>query len=161
MATETERKFLVRNDSYKTLAYDKSTVRQGYIYSGNGKTVRIRIRDEKGYITIKGTPAQGGLTRYEWEKEIPLHEAEELMLLCESGRVEKTRYLVANGDTTVEVDEFFGENEGLVIAEIELPSEDAPYHKPDFLGEEVTGIVRYYNAYLSRRPYRTWDEKER
>lgn len=156
MGTEIERKFLVTNEDYKALATTRYTIRQGYIMSGKGRTVRIRIRNEQGFITIKGKSLDGGLARYEWEKEIPLQEAEELMQLCEAGRIEKHRYLVPNGNTTIEVDEFFGENEGLVIAEIELPTEGTPYERPPFLGEEITGCPEYYNAYLSVHPYKTW-----
>ena len=156
MAQEIERKFLVLSDAYKSEAYHQSEIMQGYIASGSGKTVRIRIRGEKGYITIKGPSADGGLSRYEWEHEIPLAEARELMLLCEQGIIHKTRYEVRAGDLVIEIDEFYGDNQGLVVAEIELPYLSAPYEKPVWLGEEVTGIKKYYNAQLRRNPYRTW-----
>lgn len=159
MALEIERKFLVKDESYKQQAISSSRIAQGYICSGRGRTVRVRIRDEKGYLTIKGPAAQGGLSRYEWEKEIPLNEAQELMKLCEPGMIDKTRYLVPSGSHVFEVDEFYGENEGLVVAEVELQTENESFEKPDFIGEEVTGDVRYYNSFLMKWPYKTWDER--
>jgi len=156
MAQEIERKFLVKDDSYKQLAYDSSRIQQGYICSARGRTVRVRIRGERGFLTIKGPSRDGGLSRYEWEKEIPLQEAEELMLLCEPGMIDKTRYLVQSGKHVFEVDEFYGENEGLVMAEVELASENEAFERPDFLGEEVTGDVRYYNSFLMRTPFTRW-----
>ena len=156
MALEIERKFLVKDESYKQLAYSSSRIAQGYICSMRGRTVRVRIRNEKGYLTIKGPADIKGLGRYEWEKEIPLEEAQELMKLCEPGMIDKTRYLVRSGKHVFEVDEFYGENEGLVVAEVELESEDEMYEKPDFVGEEVTGDVRYYNSFLMRTPYSQW-----
>lgn len=158
MSLEIERKFLVKDNSYKILAYNSSRIAQGYICSGRGRTVRVRIRDDKGYLTIKGPAGQGGLSRYEWEKEIPLGEAQELMKLCEPGMIDKTRYLVRAGNHVFEVDEFYGENEGLVVAEVELQTENEAFDKPNFIGEEVTGDVRYYNSFLMKWPYRTWDE---
>ena len=156
MAQEIERKFLVKDDSFKKLAYSSSRIAQGYICSGRGRTVRVRIRDEKGFLTIKGPAGENGLSRYEWEKEIPLDEAQELMKLCEPGMIDKTRYLVQCGKHVFEVDEFYGENEGLVIAEVELASEDEMFEKPDFIGEEVTGIAKYYNSFLMKYPYTKW-----
>lgn len=156
MAQEIERKFLVKDDSYKQEAYEASRIAQGYICSGRGRTVRVRIRDEKGYLTIKGPAGANGLARYEWEKEIPLDEARELMKLCEPGMIDKTRYLVRSGKHIFEVDEFYGENEGLVIAEVELQAEDENYVKPAFVGEEVTGDVKYYNSFLMKNPYSRW-----
>ena len=153
---EIERKFLVKDGRYKELAFASSRIRQGYICSGHGRTVRVRIRDAHGYLTIKGPSTNGGLSRYEFEKEITLDEAEHLMALCEPGLIDKTRYLVKSGAHTFEVDEFYGENEGLVIAEVELGSEDEPYEKPDFIGEEVTGDKRYYNSHLRVNPYSLW-----
>ena len=143
MSQEIERKFLVTGD-YKSRAYEQSRIVQGYIRSG------------KGYLTIKGASDASGLSRYEWEKEIPLNEAEDLMKLCEPGVIDKTRYLVRSGRHTFEVDEFYGENEGLVVAEVELASEDEAFEKPDFIGQEVTGDIRYYNSQLRKRPYTTW-----
>ena len=156
MALEIERKFLVKDTSYKELAYSSSRIAQGYICSARGKTVRVRIRDAKGYLTIKGPSDEGGLSRYEWEKEIPLEEARELMKICEPGMIDKTRYLVRSGTHVFEVDEFYGDNQGLVVAEVELKSEDEPFEKPAFIGEEVTGIVKYYNSFLMKCPYNTW-----
>ena len=156
MALEIERKFLVKDDSYKAMAYSASRIAQGYICSARGRTVRVRIRDEKGYLTIKGPADSEGLGRYEWEKEIPMQEAQELMRLCEPGMIDKTRYLVKSGKHVFEVDEFYGENEGLTVAEVELESADESYEKPDFIGEEVTGDVRYYNSFLMKNPFSRW-----
>jgi CYTH domain-containing protein len=116
----------------------------------------VRIRDDKGYLTIKGPSDAGGMTRYEWEKEIPLDEARELMRLCEPGLIDKTRYLVRSGTHIFEVDEFYGDNQGLVMAEVELSAEDEPYVKPDFIAEEVTGDPRFYNSFLKSHPFTTW-----
>ena len=156
MGLEIERKFLVLDDSYKRLASSSSRICQGYICSSRGRTVRVRIRDSRGYLTIKGPSDNGGLSRYEFEKEITLQEAEQLMKLCEPGIIDKTRYLVKIGSHTFEVDEFYGENEGLVMAEVELQSEDEPYEKPDFIGQEVTGDRRYYNSHLREYPFCVW-----
>ena len=156
MAQEIERKFLVKDSSFKEQAFSSSQIAQGDICSSRGRTVRIRIRDEKGYLTIKGPAGENGLSRYEWEKEIPLDEAQELMKLCEPGMIDKTRYLVQSGNHVFEVDEFYGENEGLVVAEVELSSENEPFEKPDFIGEEVTGIAKYYNSFLMKFPYTKW-----
>ena len=155
--TEIERKFLVNGD-FKSQAVSSSRIAQGYIASGNGRTVRVRIRGDKGYLTIKGPSGKAGLTRFEWEREIPLAEAEALMSICEPGIIEKTRWLVPSPDGrhTWEVDEFWGDNEGLVLAEIELESEDAPYEKPSFVGREVMGDRRFYNSHMRRNPYRLW-----
>ena len=156
MGLEIERKFLVLDDSYKRLASSSSRICQGYICSHRGRTVRVRIRDSRGYLTIKGPSDNGGLSRYEFEKEVTLQEAEQLMKLCEPGIIDKTRYLVKIGSHTFEVDEFYGENEGLVMAEVELQSEDEPYEKPDFIGQEVTGDRRYYNSHLREYPFCVW-----
>ena len=156
MSQEIERKFLVKDDSYKALAYHSSRIAQGYICSMRGRTVRVRIRDDKGYLTIKGPSDASGLGRYEWEKEIPLHEAQELMKLCEPGMIDKTRYLVRSGNHIFEVDEFYGENEGLTLAEVELSSADEAYEKPDFIDKEVTGDVKYYNSFLMKNPFSKW-----
>jgi CYTH domain-containing protein len=118
--------------------------------------VRVRIRDGKGILTIKGPSLNGGLSRYEWEKEITLAEAEELLLLCGDAQIEKRRYLVKCGKHIYEVDEFYGDNEGLVVAEIELDDEEETFEKPAFLGEEVTGDKKYYNSHLTRFPYKYW-----
>lgn len=155
MAQEIERKFLVTGD-FKSEAFSQSRIVQGYISSARGRTVRVRIRDEKGYLTIKGASNESGTSRYEWEKEISLEEAEELMKLCEPGIIDKTRYLVRSGQHVFEVDEFYGENDGLIVAEIELGSEEESFAKPAFIGEEVTGNVRYYNSQLMKKPYKSW-----
>ena len=154
---EIERKFLVKKkEDFKRQAYDSSHIRQGYIASGGGRTVRVRIRDDRGYLTIKGPSANGGMSRYEFEKEITLDEAQHLMQLCEPGIIDKTRYLVRSGNHIFEVDEFYGDNQGLVMAEVELGSEDEPYEKPSFIGIEVTGDKRFYNSHLRRFPFAIW-----
>ena len=155
MAQEIERKFLVIGD-FKSQAFEQSRIVQGYISSARGRTVRVRIRNGRGYLTIKGASNESGTSRYEWEKELSLHEAEELMKLCEPGVIKKTRYLVRSGEHIFEVDEFYGENEGLIVAEVELNAEDEAFVKPSFIGQEVTGDVRYYNSQLMKKPYTTW-----
>ena len=155
MSQEIERKFLVSGD-YKSQAFDQSRIVQGYISSARGRTVRVRIRDGKGYLTIKGASDASGISRYEWEKELSLAETEELMKLCEPGVIDKTRYLVRSGKHIFEVDEFYGENEGLVMAEVELQSEDEPFVKPDFIADEVTADRRFYNSSLRRSPFSAW-----
>jgi CYTH domain-containing protein len=126
---------------------------QGYICSDQDRTVRVRVRGDKGFLTIKGRSSADWLSRYEWEKEIPASEAVELMALCGSGVIDKTRYLVPFGRHTYEVDVFHGANEGLVLAEIELAEEQETFEKPSWLGEEVTGDPRYYNSMLSLHPF--------
>ena len=153
---EIERKFLVKDSSYRCLAHASSHIRQGYISSERGRTVRVRMRDDEAFLTIKGPSADGGLSRYEFETAITAEEAEQLMKLCEEGIIDKTRYLVASGRHTFEVDEFHGDNEGLVVAEVELQAPDESFVRPGFLGDEVTGDRRYYNAQLRRRPYSQW-----
>ena len=157
MPVEIERKFLVRGDS-KSLAVSHSRIKQGYICSGRGRTVRVRLRDDKGYLTIKGPSLNGGLSRYEFEKEISVDEALSLLCLCEPGMVDKIRWLVPVGKHVFEVDEFFGENEGLVLAEVELAEEAEDFERPAFLGMEVTGDRRYYNSSLKANPYKTWSK---
>ena len=158
MAQEIERKFLVLDDSFKHEAFSKSHIQQGYICSERGRTVRVRIRDERAYLTIKGPSLNGGLSRYEFEREIPLDDGLQMMQLCESGIIDKTRWLVKSGEHTFEVDEFHGDNEGLVIAEVELNNPDEKPVIPHFIGEEVTGDRRYYNAQLCVNPYCRWDK---
>lgn len=155
MAKEIERKFLVKGE-FKHLAFASIRIVQGYLSAVAERTVRIRITGEKGYITVKGKSDSSGISRYEWEKEIPVNEAEELLKICEPGAIEKIRYLIKVGVHTFEVDEFFGDNEGLTIAEIELCSETENFEKPDWLGKEVTGDKRYYNAMLAKHPYNQW-----
>ncbi len=153
---EIERKFLVRSEKFKAEAFKKSDIKQGYLNSHPERTTRIRIQDEHAFITIKGKSSESGLSRFEWEKEIPNVEALELLKLCEPGVIEKFRYLVKAGEFTFEIDEFFGDNSGLVMAEIELKSEEDNFTKPDWLGEEVTGDKRYYNSQLSKNPFKNW-----
>ena len=155
MPQEIERKFLVCGE-YKSKAFAHSHITQGYISSQRGRTVRIRIRDAHAYLTIKGASNAAGISRYEWEKEIPLSEAQELMLLCEPGIIDKTRYLVRHDGHVWEIDEFYGEKAGLTLAEIELTDETESFQKPEFIGEEVTGDVRYYNSRLMKHPYNSW-----
>ena len=153
---EIERKFLVRKDKdFKSLAFSSSRIKQGYI-AAKGATVRVRVRDDKGYLTIKEPSRDGGLKRYEFEKEITLEEAEHLFQVCEPGIIDKTRYLVKSGNHTFEVDEFYGLNEGLVMAEVELSSEDEAFEKPDFIGLEVTGDHRVYNKNMRKFPFVIW-----
>ncbi|MCD0469729.1 CYTH domain-containing protein [Flavobacterium sp. JAS] len=155
---EIERKFLVKSDDFKEQAFTQNRIAQGYLSSAPERTVRVRIKGERGFITIKGIGHHGGMTRFEWENEIPLGEAQELLKLCEKGKIEKTRFEIKSEKHTFEVDEFYGENEGLVMAEIELESETEPFEKPDWLGEEVTDDERYYNAYLSKNPFKYWEK---
>ena len=155
MPQEIERKFKVCGE-FKSLAKRSMRICQGYICAAKGRTVRIRIRDCQGFITIKGRSSADGLSRFEWEKEIDVEDARQLLLLCEPGVIDKTRYLVDYEGHTFEVDEFYGDNAGLVMAELELRSEDEPFERPSWLGEEVTGNPRYYNASLTKHPYRLW-----
>lgn len=155
MAQEIERKFLVSGE-FKSLAVKETRITQGYLSSVPERTVRVRIKGEKGFITIKGIGSASGASRYEWEKEIPVSEIEELLKICEPGVIDKTRFLVKAGPHTYEVDEFYGENEGLVVAEIELSSEEEGFEKPEWLGEEVTGDVKYYNSMLMKNPFIKW-----
>ena len=156
MALEIERKFLVLNDSYKQESFSHSHIQQGYICSDRGRTVRVRIRDAQAFLTIKGPSLDGGLSRYEFEKEISLEEGQQLMRLCDPGKIEKIRWLVRSGAHIFEIDEFFGDNEGLVLAEVELHSTDDCVKMPDFIGKEVTGDRRYYNSQLMKYPYKSW-----
>lgn len=156
---EIERKFLV-SGVFLPFAVSSSRIVQGYICSARGRTVRVRIRGEKGYLTIKGPSDEAGISRYEFEREVPLSDAEELMKLCEPGVIDKIRYLVPVSGHTWEVDVFRGENEGLVVAEVELRSPDEPFERPAWLGREVTGDRRYYNSMLSKQPYSTWPAEE-
>lgn len=155
---EIERKFLVRKGgAYKRAAFSASHIQQGYI-PADGATVRIRVRDDKAYLTIKGRSYDGGTTRYEFEKEITLDEAHHLLQLCRGGVIDKHRYLVKSGNHTFEVDEFHGANDGLVMAEVELGSEDEAFVKPDFIGPEVTGDPHFYNSHMLEHPFSTWRE---
>lgn len=153
---EIERKFLVNSDAFKNDALRKNHIAQGYLNSTPERTVRVRIKGDTGYLTIKGKSNETGLSRFEWEKEIPLEEAKALLLLCEKGIIEKNRYEVPVGKHLFEVDEFFGENEGLLLAEVELQSESEFFEKPHWLGDEVTQDQRYYNSYLSKNSFTSW-----
>ena len=156
MHIETERKFLVKDSSYKNEAVKSYRIKQGYIAHDGGNTVRVRLRDQEAFLTIKG-PSLNGISRQEWEKLISVADAEALLGLCHGGLIDKTRHIVPCGDgLAFEVDEFHGDNEGLTMAEIELPSEDCPFPRPAWLGEEVTGDKRYYNSFLTRFPYKLW-----
>ena len=153
---EIERKFLITSTDFIAESYTKHEIAQGYLNSNPERTVRVRSKDDKGFLTIKGKSNAAGLSRFEWEKEIDWQEAKQLLLLCENGVIEKTRYLIHVGTHLYEVDVFYGANDGLIMAEIELTSEDEIFEKPLWLGEEVTNDERYYNAYLSNRPFTTW-----
>ena len=156
MNIEIERKFLVKDESFKSMATESHRLTQGYICKESGRTVRVRLWDDKGYLTIKGGGSASGMSRYEWEKEISAEDARDLFLLCQSGIIDKTRYIVPVDRKIFEVDEFYGENAGLVMAEIELGSEDEPFTRPSWLGDEVTGDRRYYNSMLSVHPFSEW-----
>ncbi len=156
MAEEIERKFLVKGD-FKTEAFKAVRIIQGYISSVPERTVRIRIQEDKGYITIKGKGNVSGTSRYEWEKELPAEEARELLKLCEPGIIDKTRYMIKSGKHIFEVDEFHGENSGLIIAEIEIEAENQEFEKPSWIGKEITGDMKYYNSMLVKIPYSQWN----
>lgn len=153
---EIERKFLVKSEAFKKEAFKSTSISQGFLNSNKLRTVRIRITDEKGFLTVKGESSASGLSRLEWETEIPKEEAKTLLELCEPGQIEKKRFFINVGQHVFEVDEFYGDNLGLTIAEIELSFEDEVFEKPDWLGEEVTGKANYYNAMLSKHPYKNW-----
>jgi adenylate cyclase len=157
MHIETERKFLVKDTSYKEASTESHHLVQGYICTSGGRTVRVRLYDDTGYLTIK-VPSQDGLSRMEWEKEIPFEDAKDLFALCLEGIIDKTRWIVPEGNGTLkfEVDEFHGLNAGLTVAEIELPSPETEFNRPEWLGEEVTGDRRYYNSHLSKLPFMKW-----
>ena len=157
MAQEIERKFLVSGD-FKKEAYGSVRITQGYLSSVPQRVVRVRVKGEKGYLTIKGAANETGVSRFEWEKEISLQEAQSLLQLAEPGIIDKTRYLIKNTDSkhVWEVDEFHGENDGLVMAEIELSSENEFFDRPNWLGKEVTGDKRYYNSFIAHNPYKNW-----
>ncbi|MCG7584689.1 CYTH domain-containing protein [Photobacterium sp. OFAV2-7] len=153
---EIERKFLIEGTSFKQEAVKETRIIQGYLNSVPERTVRVRVKGDKGFITIKGIGNESGASRFEWEREIPTEEAQELLKLCEPGVIDKTRYLVPYHKHTFEVDEFYGDNQGLIVAEVELSSEDEQFEKPSWLAEEVTGQVKYYNSMLMKTPYSTW-----
>ncbi len=153
---EIERKFLVTSTDFISESKVHFEIAQGYLSSHPERTVRVRIKGDKGYLTIKGKGNESGLSRFEWEKEIPLDDAKRLLILCEKGVIHKTRYNINKGKHTFEVDVFHDENNGLIIAEIELNNEEEIYEKPNWLGKEVTNNENYYNAFLSRKPFSSW-----
>jgi adenylate cyclase len=153
---EIERKFLVNNLQFKEEAISSSQIAQGFLNTHAERTVRVRIKGNQGFLTVKGKSNESGTSRFEWENEIPVAEAKQLLALCEKGIIEKIRYNIPSGNHIFEVDEFFGENEGLIVAEVELQHEDEAFSKPDWLGEEVTGQLKYYNSQLSKKSYKIW-----
>ncbi|MCL5246370.1 CYTH domain-containing protein [Cellulophaga sp. 20_2_10] len=153
---EIERKFLVKSDAFKTEAITEKRIVQGFLNTDPERTVRVRIKGDKGFLTIKGKSNRTGTSRFEWEKEIPIKEAEALLKLCEEGVIDKIRYNVPVAKHLYEVDEFFSDNEGLIVAEVELKDEDEEFVKPYWLGEEVTGDIKYYNSQLSKKPFKKW-----
>ncbi len=156
MTKEIERKFLVKGD-FMPFVSKKHEIKQGFLSSVPERTVRVRIKDKKGYLTIKGIGNKSGTTRYEFEKEIPYTDAQDLLKICEEGIIEKTRYIIPTANNLFfEVDVFYGANKGLKIAEIELPSEETKFEKPNWLGKEVTGDVRYFNSNLKKIPFKLW-----
>ncbi|KVV15184.1 CYTH domain-containing protein [Flavobacterium sp. TMP13] len=157
---EIERKFRVLNSDFKTESFTQNRIAQGYLCSDISRTVRVRTKGDKGFITVKGIGSSSGLSRFEWEKEIPLEEAQQLLQLCEKGTIDKTRFEVKKGNHIFEIDEFYGENQGLIVAEVELSSEDELFEKPEWLGEEVTNDPKFYNAYLSKNPFLEWEIKK-
>ena len=156
MSIEIERKYLVNNDTFKRLSHKAIRITQGYLNSDKARTVRVRMMGDQGFLTIKGLSDQAGLSRFEWEKEISMSEAQDLLKLCEPGVIDKTRYLVEYQKQIFEVDEFYGENQGLIVAELELTTALQAVSKPDWLGDEVTGDKRYYNSTLMKTPFTQW-----
>jgi len=157
MAQEIERKFLVKSQDFRDEAFNNYRITQGYLSSDPHRTVRVRIKGEKGFITIKGISNESGTSRFEWEKEVPLKDVEELLLICETGVIDKTRFEVKIGNFIYEVDVFEGENQGLIVAEIELSSENESFEKPKWLGKEITGDKRYFNSALTKNPFTKWN----
>jgi len=153
---EIERKFLVVSEEYKSESYKSIRITQGFLSTDPERTVRVRIKGNQGFLTIKGKSNTSGTSRFEWEKEIDLQEAEALFKLCKKGIIDKIRYEVKSNMHIYEIDEFFGDNNGLVVAEIELNSEEEFFEKPNWLGVEVTGEVKYYNSKLSTTPFCEW-----
>ena len=157
MKKEIERKFLIKGD-FMPYVSSATRIEQGYVAKSDELTLRIRTRDDKGFLTIKGRSNALGMSRSEWEYEIPVEEAREL-LKYSRGTISKTRYIVPAGEHIFEIDRFYGANEGLVMAEVELTSEDEEYPHPEWLGEGVTGDRRYYNSQLLKHPFTTWENK--
>ncbi|MBJ7879484.1 CYTH domain-containing protein [Gelidibacter salicanalis] len=154
---EIERKFLVLSDQFKSEAFKKTRIVQAFLNSDKSRTVRVRLKGDQGFLTIKGETSDDGVSRFEWEKEISKSDAEALLQLCEEGMIDKIRYEVQSGEHVFEVDEFFGVNEGLVVAEVELNEVAENFHKPNWLGEEVTGQLKYFNSQLVKHPFKNWD----
>ena len=156
---EIERKFLLKNTNFKKEAFDQHHIKQGFLSTHKKRTVRVRIQDDQAFLTVKGQSSKDGLMRFEWEREIGNKEAENLLKLCKNSIIDKVRYKVKVDNHVFEVDEFFGDNEGLLIAEVELNSIDETFSKPNWLGKEVTGKKKYYNSRLSIKPFKTWKNK--
>jgi len=154
--TEIERKFLVISSDFKNEAFKKERIMQGFLSSVPERTVRVRLIGDQGFLTVKGIGNESGTTRFEWEMEIEGEEAQKLLSLCEPGTIDKLRYYAKAGNHIFEIDVFELENKGLVIAELELGSEDEAFLKPAWLGEEVTGQPQYYNSSLSKYPFKKW-----
>lgn len=153
---EIERKFLVTSEAFKVAATKSTRIIQGFLNKDPERTVRIRIKGDKGFITVKGKSNKEGTTRFEWEEILSLTDAENLLNLCEEGMISKERFEVVHGKHIFEVDVFAGDNKGLIIAEVELSHENETFEKPSWLGREVTGEIQYYNSNLSNNPYKNW-----
>lgn len=153
---EIERKFLVTSETFKNEAFTQNRIKQGYLSSVPERTVRVRTKGNRAFMTVKGVSNDSGMSRFEWEKEISIDEATKLLELCEKGTIDKTRFEVKVGEHVFEIDEFYGDNKGLIMAEVELNSENENFEKPNWLGEEVTNDKRYYNSYLSTNPFKNW-----
>jgi CYTH domain-containing protein len=153
---EIERKFLVTSEAFKAESHKETKIVQGFLNTHPERTVRVRLRGDKAYIAVKGKSNEAGTTRFEWETEIAKADAKALLKLCEPGLIDKIRYEVKLGDHLFEIDEFFGNNTGLIVAEIELSEENETFQKPEWLGEEVTGDLKYYNSLLSKNPFLEW-----
>lgn len=153
---EIERKFLVTSTQFKSEAVKNTRIIQGFLNTDAERTVRVRVKGDEGFLTVKGISSKNGLSRFEWEKQISTSEAEALLNICEKGIIDKIRYEIKYGNHIFEVDEFSGDNEGLIIAEVELNNENETFESPQWLGEEVTGQLKYYNSLLSKKPFNTW-----
>jgi CYTH domain-containing protein len=153
---EIERKFLVNSEAFKTEAFKSTRIIQGFLSTDKKRTVRVRLKGEQGFLTIKGESSKNGVSRFEWENEISKPEAEALLKLCKEEVIDKIRYEIKVGNHTFEVDEFFENNKGLIIAEVELNTENEHFTKPDWLGKEVTGETKYYNSQISKHPFCKW-----
>jgi CYTH domain-containing protein len=153
---EIERKFLVTSEIFKKAATSEQLIKQGFLNTDKQRTVRVRLYGNKGFLTVKGKSNESGASRFEWETEILSSEANALLNICEEGTIVKTRYVIPVGKHLFEVDEFHGDNQGLILAEVELNSEEEHFEKPDWLGKEVTGEINYYNSQLSKNPFKTW-----